>query len=391
MSLSDCSTQLIHSPESAIHGLAPGFDPSVTFPADEFGEDREYIYGRTCHPTGDACAEALAALEGAECCLLTNSGMAAISTTMLAFLRTGDHVIAPNTMYQPTRTLLGQLLSRLGIAVTFVDATRTECYEEALTPATKLAWVESPANPTLALTDFAAVASWAHDNGVLTVADNTFSTPLASKPLTHGIDIVVHSATKYLAGHGDLLAGAILTSRMLKNQVLPWLDHLGSGLDAHGAWLLRRGLSTYSLRFKRHQENAQFVAERLKGIVGVSEVLYPGLSDFRQRLLFEKQMAGGGGVLSIILGGGDPQAHRFLSALRLCKIARSLGEPCTLIAHPGSMHYRALSSAEKLDGGIDPGLIRIAVGLEDPTDVSDDLQQAIAWSNEPVGRFDPVI
>jgi methionine-gamma-lyase len=254
-----------------------------------------------------------------------------------------------------------------------------------------MAWVESPANPTLALTDFAAVSAWAKVSGIVTVADNTFSTPLGSKPLSHGIDIVVHSATKYLAGHGDLLAGAVLTSRTLKNQVLPWLDHLGSGLDAHGAWLLRRGLSTFPLRFKKHQENALFVAERLQGEEGVETVLYPGLPDFAQRELFERQMLGGGGVVSIVLAEGEGQALKFLSALGLCKIARSLGEPCTLIAHPWSMHYRALSASEKLEGGIDPGLIRIAIGLEDPQDVAGDIQQAVKRSCEATGRFDPVI
>jgi methionine-gamma-lyase len=361
----------------SIRGLAPGFDPSVTFPADEEGRDGEYIYGRTCHPTGDACAEDLAVLEGAECCLVTNSGMAAISTVVLSFLRQGDHVIAPNVMYQPTRKLLGDLLAKFGVSVTFIDATRPEAYAAAQTPSTRLAWIESPANPTLSLTDFAAVSGWAREQGILTVADNTFSTPLASKPLQFGVDVVVHSATKYLAGHGDLLAGAILTSRRLKNVVLPWLDHLGSGLDAHGAWLLRRGLDTFPLRFERHQNNALAVAEGLLGVDSVANVFYPGLPSFAQRVLFLTQMQGGGGVVSFVLGGGEEQALRFLKGLRRCAIARSLGEPSTLIAHPWSMHYAALSAEDKSLAGIDPGLIRVAVGLEEPAIILEDLAQAI--------------
>lgn len=378
--ITDQATELIHFPGGHLGGLAPGFDPSVTFPADEQGVDREYIYGRTCHPTGDACAEALAALEGAESCLLTNSGMAAISTVLLALLATGDHVIAPNTMYQPTRCLLGKLLSRFGVSVTFVDGRSAEAYADAITPKTKLAWIESPANPTLFLTDIVAISTWAKQNGIRTVADNTFSTPLCSQPLALGVDVVVHSATKYLAGHGDLLAGAILNSRHMKAQILPWLDHLGSGLDAHGAWLLRRGLSTFHLRFCRHQESALAIASGLKKVKGISAVMYPGLSDFPQRALFQKQMLGAGGVLSFILKGGEAQAHRFLPCLRLCSVARSLGEPSTLVAHPWSMHYSALASDEKIEVGIDPGLIRVAVGLENPEAILGDLRQAVLSS-----------
>jgi len=227
-----------------------------------------------------------------------------------------------------------------------------------------------------------AVGEWATNNGIITVADNTFSTPLGSRPLAMGVDVVVHSATKYLAGHGDLLAGAILTSRKIKNQILPWLDHLGSALHAHGAWLLRRGLSTFHLRFQRHQENALAVASGLGGVAAVGSVLYPGLPDFPQRDLFVRQMHGGGGVLSFILTGGDEQARTFLPNLKLCAIARSLGEPCTLIAHPWSMHYRALSDIEKTAAGIDPGLIRVAVGLEEPRAIIDDLTSAIARSTQ---------
>ncbi|HWD40691.1 MAG TPA: aminotransferase class I/II-fold pyridoxal phosphate-dependent enzyme [Fimbriimonas sp.] len=376
----DEATGLIHHPSGNLGGLAPGFDPSVTFPADEKGCDQEYIYGRTCHPTGDACAEALASLEGAEWCLLTNSGMAAISTVLLALLRSGDHVIAPNVMYQPTRCLLGKLLTNLGVSVSFVDARDPEAYFRALTPATRVAWLETPANPTLDLTDIAAVCGWAKANGVLTVADNTFSTPLGSRPISFGCDVVVHSATKYLAGHGDLLAGAILTSRALKSRILPWLDHLGSALHAHGAWLLRRGLSTFHLRYRRHQENALAVALDLQNVASVRSVLYPGLPGFPQRELFERQMQGAGGVLSFVLEGGEEQARNFLPNLRLCAIARSLGEPCTLIAHPWSMHYNALSDEEKQAAGIDPGLIRVAVGLEEPFHIVEDLASAISRS-----------
>jgi methionine-gamma-lyase len=362
-------------------GLAPGLDPSVAFRADENGVDKEYIYGRTCHPTGDACADEIAALEGAEKCLLTNSGMAAISTVLLALLNAGDHVIAPNVMYQPTRALLGKLLASLGIRVTFVDARDPINYANAFTPATRLAWIESPANPTLDLTDIRAVSNWAKEKGVITVADNTFSTPLGSRPLDLGVDVVIHSATKYLAGHGDLLAGAILTDTQTKNKILPWLDHLGSALNAHGAWLLRRGLLTLNLRFQRHQANALYVASQLEELESVSEVFYPGLPTFAQRELFESQMKGAGGVVSFVLAGGEDQARAFLPHLRVCAIARSLGEPTTLVAHPWSMHYNALTINEKVTACIPPGLIRVAVGLEDPSTVLADLSQAIEISN----------
>jgi cystathionine beta-lyase/cystathionine gamma-synthase len=188
---------------------------------------------------------------------------------------------------------------------------------------------------------------------------------------------VIHSATKYLAGHGDLLAGAILTSVKTKNKILPWLDHLGSALHAHGAWMLQRGLATFELRFQRHQASALWLAEMLQTMSGVGQVYYPGLKSHPQRELFQRQMTGGGGVVSFELDGDQECVQRFLCRLERIAIARSLGEPKTLVAHPWSMHYRALTDQEKIAAGISPSLIRLAVGLEDRHEILDDIQQAL--------------
>jgi methionine-gamma-lyase len=303
--------------------------------------------------------------------------MAAISTTLLALLSNGDHVIAPNVMYQPTRWFLGKLLREKGVEVTFVDATKIEAYESAFQTNTKVAWVETPANPTLQLTDLNALGAWAKSRSLISVADNTFSTPMGTRPLTMGIDVVVHSATKYLAGHGDLLAGAIATRREIKDRILPWLDHLGSGLTAHGAWMLRRGISTFPVRFERHQSNATWIAEWLRTHSRVSNLHYPALADNPQRDIYVRQMSGGGGVVSFEIDGGEEAAFEFLRALKICAIARSLGEPRTLVAHPWSMHYAAISPGERQEAGVSASLIRVAVGLENPSDIYCDIEQAL--------------
>lgn len=370
------ATAAIHSGESAIggSGLALPIDPSVTFavPADGGGP----VYSRLGHPTGDACAAAIAQLEGAESCLLANSGMSAISATLLALLKPGEHVVAPESLYATTHGLLTRQLAQWGIAASFVDHRCVETVETALRPETRLIWLESPSNPLLRLTDLEAVASLARSRGVLTVADNTFSTPLGSRPLELGVDVVVHSATKYLSGHGDLLAGAILTRPELAAPIAGWVGTLGAGLSAQAAYLLRRGLYTLHLRYRRHCESTLAVAHWLETHPRVARVNYPGLDSHPQRELALRQLTGGfGGVLSFeIDGDARPLLHR----TRLATPALSLGEPRTLIAHPATMLYHALCLEERHRLGIHDGLIRIAVGLEEPEDIIADLEQALA-------------
>jgi len=363
-------------------GLSLAMDPSVAF-ALPVGQpipgDNHFFYARTAHPTGRACAAALAALEGAEGCLLANSGMSAISATLLALLRQGDHVIAPRSLYSATRTLLEAHLDQFGVSVTFVDGSDAVSYVSARQPNTRLAWVETPSNPMLLLTDLESVARWARDAGILTVADNTFASPIGSKPLDFGIDVVIHSATKYLAGHGDLLAGAILTRRALIDQIAPWVTILGSGLCANGSWLLRRGLATFPLRMARHNASALTIARALSEHPDVARVHYPGLESHPQYDLARRQMPGGcGGVVSFEVKG---DALAVVRNARLCTPAFSLGEPRTLIAHPASMHYASFCAEERRAMGVTDSLIRLAVGLEEPGDILADLDRALALAS----------
>jgi Cystathionine beta-lyases/cystathionine gamma-synthases len=377
------ATRAVHAGETPQMGggLSLAMDPSVAFALPvgaAIPQDARYYYARTAHPTGQACAEVLAALEGAEACLLTNSGMAAISATLLALLRLGDHVIAPCSLYSATRTLLEGHLGQYGVSVTFVDGRNAGAYAAACRPETRVAWVETPSNPLLHLTDFEAVSEWARAAGVLTIADNTFASPVGSRPLEYGIDVVIHSATKYLSGHGDLLAGAILTRRELAERIAPWVTILGSGLCAHGAWQLRRGLATFPLRMGRHCESALRIAQALQENPAIAAVHYPGLPSHPQHDLARRQMPGGcGGVVSFEV---DPalDAVSVVRNTRLCTPAFSLGEPRTLIAHPETMHYAAFPPEERRAMGITRSLIRLAVGLEDPADILRDIEQAIA-------------
>ena len=273
-------------------------DPSVAFAiaCDDEGSTAAadaYVYARYAHPTGDACAAALAALEGAGYCLLTTSGMAAISAVLLALLSTGDHLIAPDALYASTRRLLQDFLPAYGITTTFVDVRDPDAFAVARRPETRLVWLESPSNPTLRLTDMARVARWARKEGLVSVSDNTFATPLCSRPLALGVDVVVHSATKYLGGHGDLLAGAILTdSRTAAARIASWVSLLGCGLSAHEAWLLRRGLSTFPLRMARHNHSAGILAAWLEEHPAVRIVHYPGLPSHPQHALARRPMPG---------------------------------------------------------------------------------------------------
>lgn len=369
------STTAIHTGHQAGGGLALALDPSVAF---ETRDEQAPRYCRLAHPTGDACAAVLAALEGAEACLLTNSGMSAISATLLSFLKPGDHLIAPQALYAATHRFVTTQLASLGISVTFVDARNTEAYLAAWRPETRVAYLESPSNPLLQLTDLEAVSSWARSEGIVTIADNTFASPIGSHPLQLGVDIVIHSATKYLAGHGDLLAGAILTSEENLERIRPWAAMLGCALSAQGAWLLRRGLYTVGLRFRQHCDGALAVARWLEQQPEVEAVYYPGLRSCPQAELASRQLVGGcGGVLSFELSDGW-EARRFVQATQLATPALSLGEPRTLICHPATMLYQALTPCERAKLGVRDNLVRLAVGLEEPDDIIADLRETLS-------------
>ena len=320
----------------------------------------------------------LALEPGGEAALVVASGMAAVSLVLLTFLRQGDHVVAQQTLYPTTTKLLARKLADFGITATLVDQTDTAAFAAAIQPNTRLIYVESPANPTLALTDLAAVAALGRAQGVLTVADNTFATPYNQRPLALGIDLTLHSATKYLGGHSDVVAGVVMgrqahISRLWQTHVL-----LGGVLHPFEAWLLQRGLQTFGLRMAAHNANGLAVARFLAGHPAVREVYYPGLASHPQHALARQQMPGGfGGMVCFDLVGGRPAGEALLRRLKLISLAVSLGGTHSLITHPASTISAVQTAEEMAASGTRPGLVRLSVGLEDVDDIVADLAQGL--------------
>lgn len=380
-------TLLIHidrelNPTSAV---APPIFQTAMFRADSAedfversGQSRhpEY-YTRFGNPTLAQVERVLAALEGAEAALVTSSGMAAATAAVLAFVERGSHIVAQANHYGGTTSLLRDLLPRFGVETTWVDQRDASAFEKAMRPATKLVLVETPSNPVMHLTDLAAVARIAKSHGALTIADNTFATPLNQRPLDSGIDIVFHSATKYFGGHSDLIAGAVMGSSSLIEKVWNTNVILGGSLAPFNAWLVLRGLRTLSVRLRQHNENALALARFLEQHPAVKSVHYPGLPTHPQHELAKRQMKGFGGMLSFEPKGGYEAAQRFLNNVRLASRAASLGGAETLVVHAAANfgHYLTSEQAEKL--AIGPGLVRVSVGLEGVKDVIADFDRAL--------------
>jgi methionine-gamma-lyase len=366
--------------------IAPPIHQTATFAA---GSDAEFAemantprhprnYTRDGNPTTRRAESIIAALEGAEAALLTSSGMGAISTTALSLLRSGDHVIAQKTHYMGTAQLLGTILPRLGIDVTLVDQTSTDSFASALRPSTKLIYVESPANPLLALTDLAAVASLAHRHGALTVCDSTIASPVNQNPIRLGVDLVIHSATKFLGGHHDLMAGVVAGPRELIDRIWHTSVVLGPVPDPFAAWLLVRGLRTLPLRIARQNVTALKLATYLAEHPDVARVHYPGLPTHPQYELARTQMPGGfGGLLSFELKGGFAAAQAFIKAMKIPVRAVSFGGFESLATQPAAMWAGSIGAEKAEEAGIPIGLIRFSVGLEHPDDLVDDLKRAL--------------
>jgi methionine-gamma-lyase len=384
-------TLLIHADRhlNRTSAVAPPIFQTSTFrgtSAHDFarraGEPRHpEFYSRYGNPTVGQAEAVLAALEGAESALVTASGMAAVTSTVLALLQHGAHVVAQTNHYGGTLNLLRDLLPRYGVEVTQVDQRDPAEFQRALRPNTRLLLLESPSNPVMALTDLRAVSSIARERDILTLIDNTFATPLNQRPLEIGIDLVFYSATKYLGGHSDLIAGVVLGSRKLIEKV--WNCHvmLGAVLGPFDGWLLLRGLRTLALRVRQHNENALALAQFLELHPAVKVVHYPGLKSHPQHELARRQMSGFGGMLSVELKGGYDAADQLLSKLQFSSRAASLGGVESIAVHPASnfLHYMSLEESEKI--GIAPGLVRISVGLEATRDLIADFEQALAHTN----------
>ena len=335
-------------------------------------------YTRDGNPTFSRVEAVLAALEAAEAALLTASGMGAISTTVLTLVGSGDHVIAQRTHYMGTAQLLASILPRFGVAVTLVDQASPQAFAEAITATTRLILVETPANPLLTITDLAAVAELARRHRILTLCDSTIATPVNQQPLSLGIDLVVHSATKFLGGHHDLMAGVVLGSREIIESVWHTAVALGPVPDPFAAWLLLRGLRTLPLRVERQNRTALEVARFLEGHPAVARVHYPGLASHAQHELARRQMRGGfGGLMSFELRTGSRGALAVVGAMRLVSRAVSFGGFESLATLPGAMWSGSVGASKAAEAGIAEGLVRLSIGLEHPSDLIADLDNAL--------------
>jgi methionine-gamma-lyase len=346
------------------------------------GREEGYIYTRIGNPTTKALEDCVTALENGFSSLATASGMAAISTVHLAFLERDSHLISTDAVYGPSRTVVENEFSRFGVQSDFVDTSDIANIKRCLKPNTKLLFVETPANPTMALTDIRACAALAMEHGLVLVVDNTFSSPILQNPLDLGADVVIHSLTKFLNGHSDVVGGIIvakdegLFSRLRKVLIL-----MGGTMDPHQAWLVLRGVKTLALRIEKSQENAMKLARFLEGHPRVKWVNYPGLESHPQHELARRQMKGFGSMLCFGLEGGFEAGRKMINSVKLCTLAVSLGGVESLIQHPASMTHAGVPKEERKKAGITDDLIRLSVGCEGFEDIKEDLDRAIGLAN----------
>jgi len=357
------------------------FDNAAQAEALFAGKGRGYVYSRMGNPTVDALEKSIAVLEGGYGALACGSGMAAISTALGAMLRAGDHVVCGEAVYGPTCCLVEGYLDRFQIESTMVDTSDLDAVTNAFQPNTKVLYLETPSNPTLVLTDLEAVCTLAHERGVTVVVDNTFMGPILQQPFRWGADVVVHSLTKSLNGHADVVGGAIVVKNSDQyDEFRKVLNLLGGVLSPLEAFLVHRGIKTLPLRIRQHCESALKVAEFLETLDAVASVAYPWLPSHPQHDLARKQMLGGGTVVSFELEGGVPAARRMMDSVELFALAVSLGGVESLIEHPATMTHASMGAAARKRGGITDGLVRISVGIEHPDDLISDLKRALAAS-----------
>lgn len=342
------------------------------------GAEAGYIYTRMGNPTTALLESTVAGLEEATSGLATSSGMAAVSTTFFALLSAGDHVVCSASVYGPSRVVLERDFSRFGVNATMVDTSDAGKLRAAITDRTRVVYIETPANPTLAITDISVAAAIAHEAGAVLVVDNTFMSPILQKPFRFGADIVLHSVTKFINGHSDVVGGILLfRNDALMQRVRAVLHYLGGTMDPHQAWLVLRGVRTLAMRVRTAQENAVAVAAVLASHPAVSEVRYPGLPGHPQAGLIARQMAGPGSLISFELKGGIEAGRHLLKTVRLPALAVSLGGVESLIQHPASMTHVGMKREDRLAAGITDGLVRLSVGCEDGNDLLTDLIRSL--------------
>jgi methionine-gamma-lyase len=343
------------------------------------GESDGYIYTRLGNPTIDELENAMANLENGYGGIGTSSGMGAVNTVYITYLGVGKHIICHEAVYGPSRTILDNIYTRFGVEVSFVDTTDITEVKKAIRPNTSLLYTETPANPTIGISDLEALSNIAHQHGIPMVVDNTFCSPYLQKPLDFGVDVVLHSMTKFINGHADIVAGMIVAKkeedyRKLRSN----MSNLGCNMDPHQAFMTRRGLKTLAIRIDRAQDNAKEIAKYLENHPKVEWVKYPGLPSHPQYELAKKQMSGPGAMLSFGLNGGLNAGKAMMDNVKLALLAVSLGGIETLIQHPASMTHSKMTAQDKEHAGISDGLVQLSVGIENVDDIINDLDQALS-------------
>ena len=355
------------------------FDNAAQAAARFSGEEEGYVYGRFTNPTVTMLQRRLAALEGAEACIATSSGMSAILSTVMALMKTGEHIVSSRSIFGATQQLFGNIMARFGIETTYVAAGDIEGYRRALRPNTRLVFIETPSNPLMDIVDIAGLSQVTREAGVLLVVDNCFCTPALQLPLALGADIVIHSATKYLDGHGRVLGGAVCGREEQMGEVFKFLRTAGPSISPFNAWVVLKGLETLQIRMQAQSASALELALRLEAHPKVARVFYPGLASHPQHALAMRQQTGcGGAIVSFEVKGGRPEAWKVVDNCHLISITANLGDTKTTITHPASTTHGRISPEARQASGITEGLLRIAVGLESIEDIYLDLIRGLS-------------
>lgn len=349
--------------------------------AEDAFQDRvdRFIYSRFSNPTVDMFQDRMALIEGAEMGKATATGMSAVFASMACMVEAGDHVVGSRALFGSCLYILTEILPKYGVETTIVDGTDLNQWEDALKRPTKCVFVETPSNPGLDIIDIQAVSGLAHEAGAKVIVDNVFATPLLQKPMQMGADIVVYSATKHIDGQGRCLGGIVLgDADYCENTLKPFLRHTGPSLSPFNAWVMLKGLETLDLRIRRHCENARVIADYLETRGDLAKVRYPGLKSHPQHVLASQQMSDFGNVVTFSHEGGKEAVFKFMNAMKLIDISNNLGDSKSLLTHPATTTHQRLTPEDRASLGLDDGMVRLSVGLEDPLDVRDDLEQAFA-------------
>jgi len=356
------------------------FDDAEEMRAAFAGDIDRNIYSRFTNPNVTELSEKIALLEGAEAGHSTATGMSAVFSTFGALLSSGDHIVACRSLFGSTHTILTKILPKWGITHDYIDAWDPDSWPAALQKNTKLIFAETPTNPAVDLVDLERLGALAKSCGAILVVDNCFATPILQKPIDFGADLIIHSATKFIDGQGRVMGGVIVGKADLVKQVFDFCRATGPSLSPFNAWVLSKSVETLALRMEKHCENALVVAKWLEQQKGVQDVRYPFLPSHPQYDVAKKQMTGGGAVVAFTLDGGLEQGKRFLDACEMCSMTANLGDTRTIVSHPSSTTHAKLTEEERLAVRITPGLVRVSVGLEDPSDVIADIEQALERS-----------